>query len=145
MKEKTRILCIYRHLFLEPRGTALRIKSIISELCLNPELEVHTCSLDEVTQFGAPHLQITNNHFSDIKAISKYIEKHNIKVAVFHTLAAAYYLVPVKFLTKSKAKNIMEMHGFMEEEARLYGGISLFGYYRNKCLYAVVYVLCDLI
>jgi glycosyltransferase involved in cell wall biosynthesis len=37
------------------------------------------------------------------------------------------------------------MHGFFEEEARLYNDITFLKYYRNKFIYALIYSLCHLI
>lgn len=105
--------------------------------------EWHTCTLDNESPLGLPHITVTHDHVGDIKKIIQYVRQNNIDVVVFHSIAAAFYMPFIKMFTS--AKMVLEMHGFREEEELLYGGISKFKYMRDKLFYRVIYRLCDLI
>lgn len=141
--KKIKVLSVYRALLLENRGTPLRVKSIINYSKKDAMTEWHTCTLDNESPLGLPHITVTHDHVGDIKKIIQYVRQHNIDVVVFHSIAAAFYMPFIKMFTS--AKMVLEMHGFREEEELLYGGISKFKYMRDKLFYRVIYRLCDLI
>ncbi len=141
---KKRILFIFRDFFSRNRGTPLRIKSLLKEIEKDPYFEIYSASRDEEVSFSIKHLCLSTKNTKNIFAINKFIKENNIEVVVFHTIAAAYFLLPLLLLSR-KYKRVLEMHGFFEEEARLYNDITFFKYYRNKCIYGAIYCMCHLI
>jgi len=138
-----KILSIYRGKIGENRGTPIRIKTLLSYLAKEKDIELSYCSWDERADIPAKHFMLTNNHFDDIKKIVRYAKENNIDIIIGHTMSAGYYLGPLKFLTR--AKIVLEMHGFIEEEAYLYGGIGNARRLATKFLYGLFYPFCDLI
>lgn len=141
--KKINVLSVYRSPLLENRGTPLRVKSLIREGMKDSLFAWHTCTLDARSPLGLPHITITHAHVDDIKKIREFIKQHDIDVVIFHSVAASFYLPFVKFGTR--ARMVLEMHGFREEEELLYGGISKYKYWRDKFFYSVIYRLSDLI
>lgn len=139
---KIKVLSVYRSLLLENRGTPLRVKSLIQYATRNAEIAWHTCTLDTESPLGLPHMTITHNHLDDIQKIYQYVRRNQIDVVVFHSVAASFYLLPIKILTSAKV--VLEMHGFREEENFLYDGLKM-KYYRDKFIFGVFYRFCDLI
>jgi len=139
-----KVLVIYRSKLDENRGTPLRVKNILIRLVRESEINLTVASWDDRAVISAAHhIHLANNHFDDLKKLYQYIKNHDIDIVIGHTMATFYYLWPLKLLTS--AKIVLEMHGFIEEEARLYGAISPFRYRVNKILYGLFYRNCDLI
>lgn len=143
-KNPKKVLSIYRDYFTYDRGTPIRIRSLLREVSKDAEIELHTASRDEKSLFNNHHLQLGVKNLKNILELRKYIKNNKIDIVIFHTISAGYYLIPLLFLNR-RYKKVLEMHGFMEEEGRLYNDISFFRYHRNKFLYSVIYGLCDLI
>lgn len=138
-----KVLSVYRSRLVENRGTPLRVKKIIHYLISTKGFDVTTCSWDTAAVFPTKHILLTNEHWTDIKKIYQYVRGHDIDIVIGHTMATFYYLWPIKLFTK--AKIVLEMHGFIEEEARLYKDISIFRYWASKVVYKLFYRWCDLI
>ncbi len=138
-----KILSVYRSRLVENRGTPLRVRSIISGLARKEGFDVTTCSWDANGVLPTKHISLTNQHWADIKKIYQYVRNHNVDIVIGHTMATFYYLWPIKFFTK--AKIVLEMHGFVEEEARLYKDIGIFRYWISKIIYRLFYKSCNLI
>ncbi len=143
-KPKKKILFIFRDYFSRNRGTPLRIKSLIKEIEKDESFEIYSASRDEEVSFGVKHLSLDTTNAKSIFAVNRFIKENNIETVVFHTVAAAYFLLPLLLLSRNY-KRVLEMHGFFEEEARLYNDITFLKYYRNKFIYSVIYKMCHLI
>lgn len=143
-RSKKKVLFVFRDYFSRNRGTPLRIKSLIKEIEKDDSFELYSASRDEKVSFSVGHICLGTANAKNILAINKFIKEKDIEVVVFHTIAAAYYLLPLLLLSR-KYKRVLEMHGFFEEEARLYDDITFLKYYRNKFIYATIYSLCHLI
>lgn len=138
---KLRVLSLYRSKLSENRGTPIRVRSILQRLDVREDVELAVCSWDEQTTLVKNHTHLTNNHWQDIKTILALVREKNIDIVLGHTIATGYYLLPVVFFTR--AKIVLEMHGFIEEEAKLYGTITPVIYWLQKILFGIVYRLCD--
>jgi len=138
-----KILAIYRGQMFENRGTPIRVRSLLSRFQMSGDLELSIASWDRSAPGFKNHLFLDNNHWRDIFSLIKYIRREKIEVVIGHTVSASYYLVPIKFLTRAKV--VLEMHGFVEDEARAYGDIGFFSYWTLKAWYGFTYFICDLV
>ncbi len=144
MNRKIKILSIYRGLVDDNRGTPIKVRSLSSEFSKMSGLDFTLCAWDKVGVLEfKQYFQLTNNHWDDIKKIYRFVKYHNIDIVMGHTMATYYYLLPIKFFTK--AKIVLEMQGYIEEEAKFYGDINIFSYYASKIVYGIFYRLCDYI
>jgi glycosyltransferase involved in cell wall biosynthesis len=108
------------------------------------DLDFTLCAWDEEGKLEfKQYFQLTNNHWEDIKKIYGFVKENAIDVVIGHTMATYYYLWPLKYLTK--AKIVLEMQGYIEEEAKSYGDIHPVAYWASKIVYGLFYRTCDLI
>jgi glycosyltransferase involved in cell wall biosynthesis len=136
-----KILAIYRDYLSYERGTPLRVKSILSELAKDRDIRLYTASRDETPPVpSSGHLVLGTNNVSNILSLSKYARDNGIELMIFHTISAGYYMPFVAGFNPS-VKRVLEMHGFSEEEGKLYGDLSTYKYYRNKLFYSLIYFL----
>jgi len=143
-KNKLNILAIYRSQLALNRGTPIRSRSILKELVGVPNVKLSVASWDEEGELELPnHFHLNNNHLEDVKKLISYIKKNDINVVIGHTMGTYYYLLPIKFFTK--AKIVLEMHGFLEEEEKLYGKMKPLRYHRIRLVHGMFYRMCDLI
>lgn len=138
---KIKVVAIYRGQLTENRGTPIRVRNLLSNLTKYVDLTLFSC--DKETPLDCRYFSLTNKHCDDLKKIKKFINKNKVDIVIGHTMAAGYYLLPLRFLTR--AKIVLEMHGFIEEELLLYGGINKFFYLLSKVLYRIIYKSCHLI
>jgi len=143
-----KILSIYRSRLGESRGTPIRVRSIIAELCRSPDLTIITASWDVACSFSGDHKRhvfLDNRHVRDLLKLLRVIRQERIDVVVGHTMATWYYLLVIRVFTS--AKIVLEMHGFIEEERILYasGGRHDIRYVVERYLYGIVYRNCHLI
>lgn len=136
-----RVLSIYRSYVSENRGTPIRVRSILQRLDARDDIDLIAATWDKQTDVVREHVHLTNNHIKDLLLIFRIIRSGKIDVVMGHTIATAYYLLPVVLF--SKAKVMLEMHGFIEEESLLYGSISKIGYWFQKMWLGIFYRLCD--
>ena len=142
--QKIKLLSIYRGIINDNRGTPIKVKSLSDEFAKNPEVDFTLCAWDKKEDVKyRNYFQLTNNHLDDLKKIYKYVKENNIDVVFGHTMATYYYLWPLKYLTK--AKIVLEMQGYIEEEAKFYNDISKMGYMWSKFIYGMFYRACDFI
>ncbi|OGH61122.1 MAG: hypothetical protein A2848_02270 [Candidatus Magasanikbacteria bacterium RIFCSPHIGHO2_01_FULL_50_8] len=141
--KQLRVLSIFRSRLSENRGTPIRVRSILTRLDARPDVALTVCTWDERVDYLRDHTRLTNNHIRDLITIFQLIKKNNIDVVIGHTAATAYYLLPIIFFTRAKV--LLEMHGFIEEEARLYGSISRVAYWFQKTWLRFFYRQCDAI
>jgi glycosyltransferase involved in cell wall biosynthesis len=142
--QKINILAIYRGVVRVNRGTPIKVRSLAAEFDTRDDISFTLCAWDAV----GPHeckryFQLSNNHIRDIYHIFRFARQNNVDVILGHTMATYYYLWPLKFLTR--AKIVLEMQGYIEEEAKLYGGINRLSYLFSKLIYGLFYRSCDLI
>jgi glycosyltransferase involved in cell wall biosynthesis len=97
----------------------------------------------EILPYFSKHRRLSGNLYSNIFRIYRDIKENDIDIVIGHTITSYPYLIILKFLTR--AKIVLEMHGFIEEEAYLSGEITRFRYLRNKKLYPFIYKCFDLI
>jgi glycosyltransferase involved in cell wall biosynthesis len=141
---KRKIVSIYRGKLSLNRGTPLRVASLINEIVKNEDFEYFTCTADDIFETSKSHLTISGKKIHSIKEINTFVKTNNIDVLIFHTLSAAYFLLPLKILNPRK-KFVLEMHGFNEEEERLYSDISLYKFYLLKIFFGIIYICSDAI
>jgi glycosyltransferase involved in cell wall biosynthesis len=141
--KKIKILAFYRGKIFETRGTPIRIFNLLSRLEKETEIELSVFSWDKSAPIFHDHHFLSNNHLLDIKEISAYAKKNKVDVIIGYTASALYYTIPLKFLTHSKIS--FESHGFIEDEALMYGDIGRFKYYLLKIFFGLAYWLCDFV
>ncbi len=141
---KLKILSIYRGVVNDARGTPIKVLSLSREFAKRTDVEFTLCAWDvnESLEFSR-YFQLTNKHLDDLYKIYRYIRHHKIEVVIGHTMATYYYLWPLKYLTN--AKIVLEMQGYIEEEAKFYGSISPLLFRFSKIIYGLFYSQCDLI
>jgi len=142
--ETKNVLSIYRDYLSYERGTPLRVKSLLNEISKDKKIKLYTASRDTCVKFGVGHLRLSTNNISNLIELNRFIKENNIKIVIFHTISAGYYMIPLWMLNR-RFKKILEMHGFSEEEGKLYGDQSFYKYHRNKFFYSCIYRLSDLI
>lgn len=143
-KKKIKLLSIYRGIVDDNRGTPIKVRSLSREFAQRDDIAFTLCAWDDEGVLEFPnYFHLTNDHLDDLKKIYAYIKKNNIDVVMGHTMATYYYLLPLKYLTK--AKIVLEMQGYMEEEARFYRDINMLSYHLSKMIYGLFYRVCDLI
>src|SRR5689334_4384034 len=117
---KIKVLSIYRGLVDDNRGTPIKVRSLSNEFSKMGEIDFTLCAWDEEGVLEFPkYFKLTNNHFDDIKKIYRFVKDNKVDIVMGHTMATYYYLLPIKFFTK--AKIVLEMQGYIEEEAKFYG------------------------
>jgi glycosyltransferase involved in cell wall biosynthesis len=143
-KKKIKLLSIYRGVVNDNRGTPIKVRSLSNEFSKRDDVEFTLCAWDKEGSLEFPnYFQLTNKHLDDLKKIMSFVKKNNVDVVMGHTMATYYYLWPLKYLTKVKI--VLEMQGYIEEEAKFYGDISNFKYHWSKFIYGLFYRVCDLI
>lgn len=136
------VVSVFRSKLDDNRGTPIRVRSLLREMSECDDIRVISFSWDaNPVLAGMEHHHMRNNHWEDIQAIARVVRKEKAHIVMGHTMATWYYLVALKFLTGVKI--FLEMHGFLEEEARLYGTISPLRFWFEKLVYGVFYSLCD--
>ena len=138
------VLSIYRGKLTENRGTPIRVRSLLERMVRDPRLSMTVASWDETLPFsGATHVKLTNKKMDDFRALYSVVRQHHIRVLIGHTMGTWYYSLFLKLFTRIKL--VLEMHGFIEVEARFYGSIGLLRYWIEHVVYSWFYRLCDLI
>lgn len=144
VNNKIKLLSIYRGIIDDNRGTPIKVRSLSQEFSKMSEIDFTICAWDEKGKIEFPnYFKLTNNHLDDIKKIYRYIKDNDVDIVMGHTMATYYYLWPLKYLTK--AKIVLEMQGYIEEESKFYGDINIFSYYLSKFIYGLFYRSCDYI
>lgn len=141
--QEVRILAIYRGKLTENRGTPIRVRSLLERISAIPGFSVTVASWDDHIPFEVPHLHLTNSKLADMYALLRVVHKERIQCVVGHTMATWYYLAFLKMV--SRAKLVLEMHGFIEREAYFYGSISKTRMRLWAFVYRMFYPLMDLI
>ncbi|MAF59733.1 MAG: glycosyltransferase [Candidatus Pacebacteria bacterium] len=139
--KKIKVLAIYRGDILANRGTPIRVRSLLSRVEDDERIDLTVASWSEDEGCFDNHMRLTNNHLDDLKQLLSYVRKNKVDVTIGHTISASYYLLPIKFFTGSRI--FLEMHGFIEEEAREYNSISWFAYIRMKVWNAIFFFFLD--
>jgi len=85
----------------------------------------------------------SHEHARDAFNLIRFVRKEKIDVVIGHTISSYIYLTPLRLFTS--AKIVLEMHGFQEEEALLYGSIGRVKYRMLKWLFGTFYRLCHFI
>lgn len=139
-----KLLSIYRGKIDDNRGTPIKVRSLSQEFSKMSEVDFTLCAWDDEGKLEFPnYFKLTNNHLEDIKKIYRFIKDNDVDIVMGHTMATYYYLFPLKFITK--AKIVLEMQGYIEEESKFYGDISKINYHWSKFIYGIFYSLCDYI
>lgn len=137
------VLSIYRGRLTENRGTPIRVRGILERLAQDDRFALTIASWDDTLPFAADHLHLTNNKLSDVRALFRVVRERDVRIVLGHTMSAWYYLLVLKLFTR--AKIVLEMHGFLEVEARFYGSIGPVRYWIERAVYSLFYRTCDLI
>jgi len=138
-----KLLSIYRDKVTSHRGTPIRVRTILTQFAYDSEIELTVASWDEAAPVAARHLHLTNEHVRDAFDLIRFVRKEKIDVVMGHTISSYIYLIPLRLFTS--AKIVLEMHGFQEEEALLYGNIGRVKYRMLKWLFGTFYRLCHFI
>jgi len=141
--KQTRVFAIYRGKLTENRGTPIRVRSILERLARDPRFSLTVASWDEKLPFPAAHIYLSNGKVADMRVLIRAAKQAKTKVIIGHTMSAWYYLAILKFMTTSKI--VLEMHGFLEIEARFYRSIGAFRYWIERLVYSFFYPQCNLI
>lgn len=141
--EKIKILAVYRGKIDDQRGTPIRVRSLLTRLNKRPDINLIVASWDKEIPNFTHHLFLSNNHLKDLAVLYRYVKNQKIQVVIGHTVATSWYLVPLALFTKAKV--VLEMHGFIEDEAREYGDIGVLKYLLYKIWFGIFYWAADLI
>lgn len=142
LDNKIKILSFSTSTIYKNRGTPIRIRKLLENLSGFNDVDLAVFSMDENVNFSR-HCKISNNRWQRFKELYLYVKNNKIDIVIGHTMTTWSYLLFLKLFTK--AKIVLEFHGFMEEEARANHKISNFRYNWNKFLYSIFYRSCDLI
>lgn len=126
---------------MDTRGTPIRIRSLLRQVARDPRIELSIASWDDAVPFVEAHIQLTNDHLDDMRALVRHVHAQGIRLAIGHTTSASYYLAALKLFTGVRL--VLEMHGLEEEEARAYGDITWLRYRLLKSWHALFYHMCD--
>lgn len=143
MKSPIKILAIARMELSLNRGTPIRVRNILMRFANDPQFHLSNATWDEISPITGGWFRLSNTRYADVQAVVRYVRKHDVDLVIGHTLSSWFLLLAVKLFTR--AKIMLEMHGFPEEEALLYGDISRARYQMERILYALVFRNCDLI
>lgn len=126
-----------------PRGTPLRVLRLVAGLSRRNDVDLTIFSTDEQLPIeNVTHIRLKGNDSKqDYLRVIKYINKEEIDVVVGHTLKSLRLLLLVKIFTK--AKFILEIHGFIAEEALFARRIGKARYIINKQLHKIAFSLAD--
>lgn len=141
--QEVRLLAIYRGKLTENRGTPIRVRSLLERISTMPGFNVTVASWDDQLPFEASHIHLTNNKLADMRALLRVVHKERIQCVIGHTMATWYYLAFLKLV--SRARLVLEMHGFIEREAYFYGSVSKTRMRLWALVYRMFYPLMDLI
>lgn len=134
-----RLLAIYRGKLTENRGTPIRVRSLLERIAKDERFSLTVASWDDIEPFGVQHVRLTNKKADDLRAL--YRASQTADIVMGHTMATWYYLALLKLFGGKKI--FLEMHGFIEEEARLYDDISILLFYWEKFIFGLFYRLCN--
>lgn len=143
MERPLRVLAIARMNLELNRGTPIRVRNILERLAMDTRFNLAVASWGESASIPCARLALSNNHVGDVFRVLTYIRRHHIDLVIAHTFSSWYHIIAVRLFTSARV--MLEMHGFPEEEALLYGDISLPGYYLKRVLAAVVFKCCHYI
>ncbi len=138
-----RVVALYRGKLSDRRGTPIRIFHLIKGIAHNPDIELTVFSWDEDLPFPAPHVRLFNRHLDEAIALVRFLRGNDIDVIVGHTISSSPYLLLAGLF--SRAKVVLEMHGFIEEEGLEYGSFGRVRYVIYRTLARLLYRYCDLI
>jgi glycosyltransferase involved in cell wall biosynthesis len=134
-----RVLAIYRGKSSENRGTPIRVRTTLALISEDPRFSVTAATWDDAPPIAVSHLHLTNRKIKDLKTLTH--AARSADVVLGYTMSSWYYLAYLKlFLGKPI---VLDMHGFLEEESRLYGDSGPIRYYASKLVYGLFYRLLD--
>lgn len=140
---KIRVLSVFGSSVMTNRGTPIRVRNLLSRLSKDDDFILYTHTADDVVSFRTNHSRFLGSFLKDLKYILKLIADKNIDVVVGHTITTYKLLTCVKFFTKAKV--VLEMHGFIEEETRKKEALLEIKYNLSKFVFSVFYRMVDLI
>lgn len=145
-KSKLKVLSIFRESYELNRGTPIRVRNIIKTIATFEEFDLYTATKDPSCDFSLDHLELDNLNFKNLLKLKDFVKSKQINIVIFHTMSSALYALPLKILLPFKSyKTVLEMHGFLEEEAHFNGNISFFKYYFKKLYFCLIYKSIDLV
>ncbi len=140
---QTSVLAIYRGRLSENRGTPIRVRSILERLAKDKRFSLTVASWDDTLPFAASRVYLSNGKYQDLEVLLRVVRQERVRIIIGHTMSAWYYLALLKIMTGVKI--VLEMHGFLEIEARFYGSIGIFRYWFERGIYGLFYPMCGLI
>lgn len=144
MNRTIKIVSIARMKLSDNRGTPIRVRSLLTEFAKDSRIILTVASWDAQNEIvGSSQILLLNMPFRDTLRLWRHVRQEKIDVVIGHTMATWHHLLFLKFF--SSAKIVLEMHGFLEEESKLYDDISPLRYRIDKLLYSLVYRSCDFI
>lgn len=154
MAEKTKITHLYCGYIEALTGTPYRVKNIISGLSKRDDLELSVFSYDEKISIPIEHRSLLKYtklskknikryfyFFKDLLDFYKFLKRNKTDIVIGHTVRTAPFLLMAKFLTR--ARIVLEMHTFQEDNIRVNSIISQLVYLVRKIKYNIFYKLCD--
>ncbi|QQG37896.1 MAG: glycosyltransferase family 4 protein [Candidatus Kaiserbacteria bacterium] len=138
-----KIVAFYRGKLSDRRGTPIRVSHLLSGLARTEAIELTIFSWDEELPLPASHVRLFNKHLKEGIALVRFMRKNKTDVILGHTVATWPYLLLARLFTRAKV--VLEMHGFLEEEGLEYGSYGSLRYRAYRALAHRLYALCDLI
>lgn len=141
--KKIKILSLCTSSINYNRGTPIRIKNFLSNLLKYEDVSLILYSADKKKPLDLLHHCLSDSFYKNLLEICQDIRESKIDIVIGHTLTSYKYMLLIKLFTGVKI--VLDMHGFIEEEALLCKGIGKIHYLRNKILYAFAYGRFNLI
>lgn len=138
-----KVISVYRGSFHENRGTPLRVKNLIQQLGSDDQIKIQTISADMDGVGDIPHFNLGTGKINRFKKFLNVIRNTDPDIVIGHTTNTFVFLIFSKFFLRKKV--VLEMHGFIEEEERLFRNISRVEYLRVKLSNILLFISCDLI
>lgn len=138
-----KIFSVYRGSVNIVRGTPIRIKSIQEFLKNSNDIDLYTATYDKTNTSNENHVPLKKNIWIEIPSLVHYTNKNNIDMVICHGMLSYPVIIAIRLFTKAKV--ILEKHGFYEIEQKEFGHFSNYQWIKSKIVFWIAYKFCHLI
>lgn len=144
MSEKISIIAISPNQLTSPRGTPLRVFKLLESLSQKDEIELRLFTRDEESPIkNTEHHYVEQRSFTILREVLKSNKKRKADIIICHTLGLSVVVFFLKILTRSKI--VLELHGFIADEAFAEGTIGRTRFLLNSCVHRLIFYISDLV
>jgi glycosyltransferase involved in cell wall biosynthesis len=143
MDKRTQLVIISPGDFSLPRGTPIRVRKIVEHLILSKDFDVTVFTVTDLSSYDVKVIRPVKSFIANIKLILKHYKNNGGQIFLCHTLTTGRYIVALKLLTRAKV--VLEMHGFTAEEAYENNSINYVKYLVNRSIHRFVFFICDMV